>query len=326
MLCFSTQFNFLLAMAVCFATLHEFVIGTTTPASTEISEDSSDTATMTPFMTRDRISIMHYRYKMRQEIRNKVLAHFGWTSVPQIRPRDREIINITLANISSIRVTEQQCFTASCELPNRIDENMWNDSTSGSLRVIFDVLPSDQSTNPEIVNATLMLHLKERVLCNCPDDADLERISIKVLQYLKPLRRRSRARGRSNRLNVVRQRVLWTSMVPWVSNTWVSVPVHQAANDWIVLNRRNHGFEVLVYDQYDQPIHSSVVFSGIECRQQAELDCMEAFLDLNPLLRNTSPILRVFKSESPFVNQRKKREVPNEYSQPSPVRPEGTQK
>lgn len=57
-----------------------------------------------------------------------------------------------------------------------------------------------------------------------------------------------------------------------------------------------------------------------------ELDCMEAFLDLNPLLRNTSPILRVFKSESPFVNQRKKREVPNEYSQPSPVRPEGTQK
>lgn len=53
---------------------------------------------------------------------------------------------------------------------------------------------------------------------------------------------------------------------------------------------------------------------------------MEAFLDLNPLLRNTSPILRVFKSESPFVNQRKKREVPNEYSQPSPVRPEGTQK
>lgn len=49
------------------------------------------------------------------------------------------------------------------ELPNRIDENMWNDSTSGSLRVIFDVLPSDQSTNPEIVNATLMLHLKERV-------------------------------------------------------------------------------------------------------------------------------------------------------------------
>lgn len=49
------------------------------------------------------------------------------------------------------------------ELPNRIDENMWNDSTSGSLRVIFDVLPSDQSTNPEIVNSTLMLHLKERV-------------------------------------------------------------------------------------------------------------------------------------------------------------------
>lgn len=49
------------------------------------------------------------------------------------------------------------------ELPNRIDENMWNDSTSGSLRVIFDVLPSDQSTNPEIVNATLMLHFKERV-------------------------------------------------------------------------------------------------------------------------------------------------------------------
>lgn len=49
------------------------------------------------------------------------------------------------------------------ELPNRIDENMWNDSTSGSLRVIFDVLPSDQSTNPEIVNATLMLHLNERV-------------------------------------------------------------------------------------------------------------------------------------------------------------------
>lgn len=58
-------------------------------------------------------------------------------------------------------------------------------------------------------------------------------------------------------------------MVPWVSNTWVSVPVHQAANDWIVLNRRNHGFEVLVYDQYDQPIDSRVVFSGIECRQQA---------------------------------------------------------
>lgn len=58
-------------------------------------------------------------------------------------------------------------------------------------------------------------------------------------------------------------------MVPWVSNTWVSVPVHQAANDWIVLNRRNHGFEVLVYDQYDQPIDSNVVFSGIECRQQA---------------------------------------------------------
>lgn len=52
-------------MAVCFATLHEFVIGTTTtPASTENSEDSSDTATVTPFMTRDRISIMHYRYKM----------------------------------------------------------------------------------------------------------------------------------------------------------------------------------------------------------------------------------------------------------------------
>lgn len=326
MFCFSKQFNFLLATAVCLATLHEFVIGTTTPASTEISEDSSDTATVTPFMTRDRISIMHYRYKMRQEIRNKVLAHFGWTSVPQIRPRDREIINITLANISSIRVTEQQCFTASCELPNRIDENMWNDSTSGSLRVIFDVLPSDQSTNPEIVNATLMLHLKERVLCNCADDADLDRISIKVLQYLKPLRRRSRARGRANRRSIVRQRVLWTSMVPWVSNTWVSVPVHQAANDWIVLNRRNHGFEVLVYDQYDQPIDSNVVFSGIECRQQAELDCMEAFLDLNPLLRNTSPILRVFKSESPFVNQRKKRDVSREFTQTSLVRLEGTHK
>lgn len=64
MFCFSKQFNFLLATAVCLATFHEFVIGTTTPASTEISEDSSDTATVTPFMTRDRISIMHYRYKM----------------------------------------------------------------------------------------------------------------------------------------------------------------------------------------------------------------------------------------------------------------------
>lgn len=315
MLSVSKHFKFLLAMTVFCATLREFVIGTSTPASTEISEQSSDTATVTPFMTRDRISIMHYRYKMRQEIRNKVLAHFGWTSVPQIRPSDRVMINITLANISSIRVTEQQCFTASCELPNRIDENMWNDSTSGSFRVIFDVLPSDAATNPEIVNATLMLHLKERVLCNCEDDADLDRISIKVLQYLKPLRRRSRARGRSNRRSIVRQRVLWTSMVPWTSNTWVSIPVQQAANDWIVLNRRNHGFEVLVYDQYDQPIVSNVVFSGIECSQQPELDCLEA--TLHSPLSSTSPILRVFKSESPFVNQRKKREVSKELLQTS---------
>lgn len=57
-----------------------------------------------------------------------------------------------------------------------------------------------------------------------------------------------------------------------------------------------------------------------------ELDCMEAFLDLNPLLRNTSPILRVFKSESPFVNQRKKRDVSREFTQTSLVRSEGTQK
>ena len=67
----------------------------------------------------------------------------------------------------------------------------------------------------------------------------------------------------------MRQRILWTALVPWTSNTWVSIPVQQAANDWIVQNRRNHGFEILVFDQYDQAIDANTVFSGIECVQPA---------------------------------------------------------
>nr|XP_022303314.1 uncharacterized protein LOC111110942 isoform X2 [Crassostrea virginica] len=288
----------------------KFVIGD------QEADENSETTTGAFFLT-GHLERMHQRYMIvrayrRQEIRNKVLEWFGWTSVPQIGPRDRARINNTLANISSIRVTERQCFSASCNLPNRIDENMWNDSASGSLRVLFDVLPSEASANPQIVNATLKLHLKARVLCNCDDDLDTERVSVKVMQYLKPLRRRNRSRGRPNRRNVtvVRQRILWTALVPWTSNTWVSIPVQQAANDWIVQNRRNHGFEILVFDQYDQAIDANTVFSGIECVQPAEVDCMET--TLQQLYGSTSPILEVYKTESPFVNQRRKRHVVEE--------------
>ncbi|XP_061185580.1 uncharacterized protein LOC133193640 isoform X2 [Saccostrea echinata] len=300
-------------------TLHRFVSGNTT-------EEPTDPETPTMF-TREHISRMHQRYFMRQEIRAKVLEFLGWTSIPQINPRDRAIINSTLANISSIRITERQCFSASCDLPNRIDETLWNDSTSGSLRLMFDVLPSDSWTNAEIVNATLMLHLKERPLCNCEDDHGTERISIKVLQYLKPLRRRNRSRGgRTNRRSTVRQRILWTSIVNWTPNTWVAIPVQQAANDWIVANKRNHGFEVMVIDQYNLPINATNVFSSIECRRPADVDCIDTIFR-TPLYGGTSPFLQVYKTESPFVNQRAKREAGRErYEETLQGRPESTQK
>ncbi|XP_062603278.1 uncharacterized protein LOC134265049, partial [Saccostrea cucullata] len=240
-------------------TLQRLVSGNTT-------DQDPETSTMSTPLTREHISRMHQRSRAyrRQEIRAKVLEFLGWTSIPQIRPRDRAIINSTLANISSIRITERQCFSASCELPNRIDEDLWTDSSTGSLRLMFDVIPSESWTNAEIVNASLMLHLKERPLCNCEDDNRTERISIKVLQYLKPLRRRNRSRGgRANRRSTVRQRILWTSIVNWTPNTWVAIPVQQAADDWIVANKRNHGFEVMVNDQFNLPINASSVFSSI---------------------------------------------------------------
>ncbi|XP_048755883.1 uncharacterized protein LOC125666703 isoform X2 [Ostrea edulis] len=297
MMCCSRLCKFLVVVIVSCVTMHQFVTGSTT----ELPRDS-DTTTMFSFLTRDHISRMHQRYITRQEIRNKVLEFFGWTSVPQIRPGDRARINSTLANISSFRVTERQCFYASCDLPNRIDENMWNDSTSGSLRLRFDVLPSESSASPEIVNATLMLHLKERDLRNT------ERILIKVLQYLKPLRRRNRSRGQPNRRNSIRQRILWTSLVDWTPGAWVSIPVQQAANDWIALNKRNHGFEVLVFDEFDNPINTSSVFSSIDCDRPAEVDCMEITHSL-PLYRSATPVLQVYKTEAPFSGHRRKRDV-----------------
>lgn len=136
---------------------------------------------------------------------------------------------------------------------------MWNDSTSGSLRLRFDVLPSESSASPEIVNATLMLHLKERD-CEClscviifflsvmrcasfyfdPLTAFLsvrntERILIKVLQYLKPLRRRNRSRGQPNRRNSKCNYV----QVQLVYNLLISAAIPFISAGWNIRGMRN---------------------------------------------------------------------------------------
>lgn len=46
-------------------------------------------------------------------------------------------------------------------LPSWIDEDLWNDPDTKTLRLFFDILPVEDS-GTSILNATLKLHIKER--------------------------------------------------------------------------------------------------------------------------------------------------------------------
>lgn len=46
-------------------------------------------------------------------------------------------------------------------LPSWIDEDLWNDPDTKTLRLFFDILPLEDS-GTSILNATLKLHIKER--------------------------------------------------------------------------------------------------------------------------------------------------------------------
>jgi len=46
-------------------------------------------------------------------------------------------------------------------LPAWIDDELWNDQDTKTLRMFFDILPSEGSSTT-VLNATLKLHIKER--------------------------------------------------------------------------------------------------------------------------------------------------------------------
>ncbi|XP_076094882.1 uncharacterized protein LOC143065284 isoform X2 [Mytilus galloprovincialis] len=206
------------------------------------------------------------------------------------------------------RAVSQQCYAGSCTLPSWIDEDLWNDPDTKTLRLFFDILPVEDS-GTSILNATLKLHIKERTACRCftedneSGEEDSVRFTVFVSQFLKPLRRRNR---------VPRMRILDVKMVVVKRDKWISFNVKEAVEEWMQRRRRRHGLEVNVIDSQGFPIDAKAVFGNTDCLLPVDVECQDTSLPVavqKSLNFSTSPVLEVFTETRPNIQFREKRDI-----------------
>ncbi|XP_060084892.1 uncharacterized protein LOC132564240, partial [Ylistrum balloti] len=111
--------------------------------------------------TSPRIDLAQRRLYMLHRIRQNFMREMGWNTLPTVdssrleRPYDytRYIRNLTMV--------ERSCYSASCELPDAIDRDMWDHPDDDSMHLFFnvDTFPAGDVTAK---NATLSLFAKAR--------------------------------------------------------------------------------------------------------------------------------------------------------------------
>ncbi|XP_052095686.1 uncharacterized protein LOC127731011 [Mytilus californianus] len=277
-----------------------------------IGQNDTDTDHGTPH-TRVPNRLENMRRRSRNQrihnIRNHVLTTLGFSSPPQIDENMKEEIlrNLSISGVP-YRAVSQQCYAGSCTLPSWIDEELWNDPDTKTLRLFFDILPLEDS-GTSILNATLRLHIKERTACRCftEDDEsgedDSVRFTVFVSQFLKPLRRRNR---------VPRMRILDVKMVVVKRDSWINFNVAEAVQEWMQRRRRRHGLEVNVIDSQGFPIDAKAVFGNTDCLLPVDVECQDTSLPVavqKSLNFSTSPVLEVFTETRPNIPFREKRDI-----------------
>ncbi|XP_076094880.1 uncharacterized protein LOC143065284 isoform X1 [Mytilus galloprovincialis] len=277
-----------------------------------IGQNDTDTDPGTPHPRgQNRFETMRRRSRTQRinNIRSHVLSTLGFSSPPQIDENMKEEIlrNLSISGVP-YKAVSQQCYAGSCTLPSWIDEDLWNDPDTKTLRLFFDILPVEDS-GTSILNATLKLHIKERTACRCftedneSGEEDSVRFTVFVSQFLKPLRRRNR---------VPRMRILDVKMVVVKRDKWISFNVKEAVEEWMQRRRRRHGLEVNVIDSQGFPIDAKAVFGNTDCLLPVDVECQDTSLPVavqKSLNFSTSPVLEVFTETRPNIQFREKRDI-----------------
>ncbi|XP_076439478.1 uncharacterized protein LOC143279343 [Babylonia areolata] len=264
------------------------IVSSTAPSSGQSSgEESSSPASR----SENRLLRMRQwqRNQRLQSLRLQILQSLGMdqpptvTISPEARNRVMESLDRfpALSNfVHPLHHSERRCYSASCNVPHKVNETLWRNSSSRGLR-LFVPIPRDRNNETILQSATLHLFLKpnavRQVQCECEGEEGegegracrtVNGFLVQVYQYVRPLSVRRRGRV------VNRRRLLDAKFIP-VTNTWLSFNIRNVASDWR-RHRRNFGVEVTMQDDNDTEIDANAMFVLPDCTVGREIGCRES--------------------------------------------------
>lgn len=209
--------------------------------------DNIRTTTESPSYTLQRI-----RSQRVEMLRSYILESLGFDTPPQVNRSRAEAM--TIMNVYKDRtIEESRCYLPSCSISSRINRTMWNEVSTASQNIYFDIIANNES----VVNAKLKL----RVLPNTESgETESQRYIVTLYQYTKPLRRKKKTR------------LLGANMIVWSDvSSWTIFNVTEAVREWATEDRKNNGLLVEITPATDVNIRS--IFSPPDCLAHVDIDC-----------------------------------------------------
>ncbi|KAL8609872.1 hypothetical protein ACOMHN_020707 [Nucella lapillus] len=293
------------------------IVSSTEPSSSPQSGDTDDSSSSSSSIL-SRIEDRLYRMRQRsrnhrlQSLRNQILQRLGMDRPPTVtispEVRNRVIESFPALFNHPANHTDRRCYSASCNVPHKVNETLWQNSSSRSLR-LFVPVPRDRSSDAALQSATLYVFLKPNALrqvrCDCDGEegegehrpcGTIHGFLVQVHQYNRPLSIRRRGRV------VNRRRLLDAKFVAATGNQWLSFNIRNVASDWR-RHRRNFGVEVTMRDDNDTEIDAKTMFVLPDCSVGREVGCRESSSDDEDDNRHSLPIfVSSYRDNFPYVD------------------------